>query len=572
MFDIVIKGGRLVDGTGAAGRSGDVGIAGGVIVAVGDVVGPAKRTIDARGCLVTPGFVDVHTHYDAQATWDPWLTPSSLHGVTTAVMGNCGVGFAPAAPDQHDWLISLMESVEDIPGAALTEGMTWGFESFEQYLDVLGQRARVMDIGAQLPHGALRAYVMGQRGANNEVATEDDCARMRALGAAALRAGALGVSTSRTSLHKAANGEVMPGTHATREELAALCGAIADVGHGVFQGALEHGAVPDELRVLGALSKEFQCPISINLSQIVQQPRLWQQGLAVLNDLEREGARVVAQVAGRAIGIVMGLELTAHPLLATATYLELFHLPLAERVEALRNPAVRARLIDEEAIDLGEFANLITGGFERMYVAADDGTIDYEPDPSTSIAAQAARTGQSPRALALDALLRGDGTGKMYFPLFNYADGNLDLLHQLHQHPLTRMGLSDAGAHCGAICDGGMPTFMLTHWARDRSRGTLPLEHIIRRQTKDTAALYGLHDRGTLEVGQRADVNVIDFQQLRVGPVEVKYDLPAGGRRLLQRASGYRATLCAGVVTVENDAFTGALPGQLVRGPRKPSA
>ena len=568
MHDLVIRGGLVVDGTGAPARDADVAIDGDRVVAVGRDVAAARRQIDARGKLVVPGFVDVHTHYDAQATWDPWLTPSSQHGVTTAVMGSCGVGFAPAAPDRHDWLIGLMESVEDIPGAALAEGMTWGFETFPQYLDALARVPRVLDVGAQVPHGALRAYVMGDRGAANGPATPDDVRAMRRLVADGLRAGALGVSTSRTSLHKAANGDVMPGTHAAHDELAALAAATADAGHGVFQCTVEHVDLPRELAWMGALSRAHGCTVSVNLNQTPQAPNLWRDALAILDDENTRGARVVAQVAGRAIGIVMGLELTAHPLLSTATYLEIFHLPLADRVAALRDPAVRARLLADEPLALGSFADAIMRGFDRMYPAADDGTIDYEPEASRSVAAIAASRGISPREAALDALLRDDGRGKLYFPLFNYADGNLDVLHALHRHPATRMGLSDAGAHCGAICDGGMPTFMLSYWARDRRRGRLPLEHVVRRQTRETAALYGLHDRGVLAPGFRADVNVIDFDGLSIGPVEVAYDLPAGGRRLLQRARGYAATICAGVVTVVDDAFTGALPGRLVRGPR----
>jgi N-acyl-D-amino-acid deacylase len=565
MFDLVITNGLVIDGTGAAGREADVAIEAGRIVAVGPRLGAGKREIDARGKIVTPGFVDIHTHYDAQATWDPDMTPSSVHGVTTAVMGSCGVGFAPAAPDRHEWLISLMESVEDIPGSALTEGMTWGFETFPEYLNVLDKLPRVLDLGAQLPHGALRAYVMGDRGANNEPANAADIAAMKRIATEALAAGAFGISTSRTSLHKAANGELMPGTSAGLDEVFALGDALGEAGHGMFQCTVEHVDLPREVAWMAELSRNSGRTVSVNLSQIAPAPSLWRDGLAMIDRENARGAKLVGQVAGRAIGVIMGLELTAHPLLSTQTYLELFHLPLAERVAALRDPAVRARLIADEPVDLGEFPNMITRSFERMFPVEEDGTVDYEPASSHSVAALAAARGVSPRAVALDALLKHEGRGKLYFPLFNYADGNLDLLHALHSHPHTRMGLSDAGAHCGAICDGGMPTFMLSFWARDRRGDKLALEHVVRRQTKDTAELVGLTDRGVVAPGMKADLNVIDFEKLALGPVEVLYDLPAGGRRLLQRASGYAATICSGVVTVENDELTGARPGTLLR-------
>lgn len=574
IHDIVIRGGLVVDGTGAPAREADVAIADGRVVAVGKHVLRGRREINAKGKVVTPGFVDVHTHYDAQATWDPFLTPSSQHGVTTAVMGSCGVGFAPVAPENHEWLIGLMEGVEDIPGAALHEGMRWGFESFPEYLDVLARMPRIMDIGAQVPHGALRAYVMGERGAKNEAANAYDVHEMRRLALDALRAGALGFSTSRTPLHKASDGEPVPGTFAAQDELFAIADALRAAGHGVFQAAVEHSALPRDLTWLAALSRASGGLVSVNLSQIDQAPNLWRDVLAQLEQANASGARVVAQAAGRAIGIIMGLELTAHPLLSTPTYLELFHEPHDGRVRALQDPAVRARLLADEPLDLGAFENLVTRSFERMFPSV-NGIIDYEPRAEDSVAAIAARTGKSPREVALDALLAPidgvAGRGKMYFPLFNYANGNLDVLRELHMHPLTRMGLSDAGAHCGAICDGGMPTFMLTHWARDRARGGgqgLALEHVVRRQTSETAAMFGMHDRGVLAPGMRADVNVIDLDKLEVGAVDVVHDLPAGGRRLLQRARGYAFTLCAGVVTVEDDTFTGALPGQLVRGPQ----
>jgi N-acyl-D-amino-acid deacylase len=570
-FDLVVQGGTLVDGTGRERRDADVGIVGERIVAVGSnlLAGGARaaRVIDARGKLVTPGFVDIHTHYDAQATWDAEMTPSSNHGVTTAVMGSCGVGFAPVKPDEHEWLIGLMEGVEDIPGSALTEGLQWGWESFPEYLDTLAKLPRTIDVAAQLAHGPLRAYVMGQRGANNEPATAADRAHMQALAEQALRAGAVGVSTSRTSLHKANNGEVVPGTHADSDELFALADAIKAAGHGVFVAACEHKDVPDELAVLAALSRRSGGRVTVNLNQTEAHPHVWRDVLAGMARENSAGAQLAAQVAGRAIGLVMGLELSAHPLLLTSTYLQRLGEPLSDRVAALRDPAVREALIADEELDLGPLGELVLKSTDRLFVV--EGDVDYEPDPQTSLAALAKRHGVSPRALALDAMLRDDGHGLLYRPLFNYADGNLDLVRELHLNPNTLMGLSDAGAHCGAICDGGMPTFMLSFWTRDRRRGErLPLEHVVRRQTRDTAHFFGLHDRGVIAPGLRADVNVIDYDRLGFAAPRVVYDLPANGRRLLQDAHGYVATICAGAVTVEDDRLTGARPGRLVRGPR----
>jgi N-acyl-D-aspartate/D-glutamate deacylase len=568
MHDLVLRGGEVIDGTGAPARTADVAIDGDRITEVGRC-GPGRREVDASGLLVTPGFVDIHTHYDAQATWDPFLTPSSWHGVTTVVMGSCGVGFAPVAPDRHAWLIGLMEGVEDIPGAALHEGIRWGWESFPEYLDALEGTARALDIGAQVPHGALRAYVMGERGAKNDEATPQDVARMGALVREALEAGALGFSTSRTMLHKSIDGVPVPGTFAGKDELFGIGRAMAAAGHGVFQVASEHARVPAELAWMRELAEETGRPVMFNLSQIDQAPELWREGLALLDAARRDGAPLFAQVAGRAIGIIMTLDGTAHPLALHPSYQAIASLPLAERVLRLQDPALRARLLAEEPLRLGPFEEFITRCFPRMFLPDAAGNVDYEPGPETSVAAVAQRTGRRPLEVALDALLANGGRGLLYFPLFNYAKGDLGLLHELHRHPATLMGLSDAGAHCGAICDGGMPTFMLSHWARDRARGPrLPLEHVVRRQTRDTAAAFGLLDRGVLAPGFRADVNVIDLARLQLRPPELVRDLPAQGRRLLQRAAGYVATITAGQAILEHDELTGALPGRLVRGPQ----
>ncbi len=565
MHELIIKGGTIVDGSGLSRFIGDVAISGDRIAAVGPSgsCGSAHRTMDAHGLLVTPGFVDVHTHYDAQVTWDPMLSPSSWHGVTTVVMGNCGVGFAPAHPDQHEWLIGLMEGVEDIPGAALTEGMQWGWESFPEYLDAIASKPHAIDFGTQIPHAALRAYVMGARGAGNEEANSRDIQQMAELVAEALQAGALGFSTSRTSLHKSISGDPVPGTFATREELFGIGDALKRTQRGVFQLACEHTEVPREFVWMRELAAEIDRPVCFNLSQTDFAPALWKEVVALLDSLQQE--KLFAQVAGRAIGIVMSWRLTAHPFAGKPTWRALAQRPWPEQRAALGRPEVRAALIAEEPEGLNTFERFVTESWNKMFPLG-----DYEPRAETSVAAAAARQGLSPAGLAYELLMQDEGEGKLYFPLFNYVDGNLDALRELHQHPRTRMGLSDGGAHCGAVCDGGMPTFMLSFWGRDREPG-LPLEHLVWRQTRQTAELYGLLDRGLLRPGMKADLNLIDFDALGLEKAEVLYDLPAGGRRLVQRPRGYEATICSGVPIVEGGKPTGQLPGALIRGPQSPS-
>jgi N-acyl-D-aspartate/D-glutamate deacylase len=566
MHDLVIRNGRIIDGTGSPAFSGDIAIDGGTITEVGQV-GSGKRTLNADGLLVTPGFVDMHTHYDGQVTWDPYLTPSSWHGCTTVVMGNCGVGFSPVKRDRRDWLIGLMEGVEDIPGAALAEGIEWEWESFPEYLDAIERKPHVIDFGTQITHGSLRAYVMDERGAANESATPKDIAQMYALVKEGIEAGALGFSTSRTMLHKSIEGVPVPGTFATPDEIFGIGRALRDAGAGVFQLASEHLTMATEFEWMKVLASEMGRPVIFNLSQANPAPTLWKDLLTLLEEAAEDGIPIYGQVAGRAIGIVMNWECTAHPFVAYPSYMEIAGLPPAERIARLRNPAVRARILGDTPVDLGEFNNFVTRSFELLYPLRD--AAGYEPDPADCLASLAQRTGKSPQELAYDAMLERDGKGSLYFPLFNYADGNLELLHTLHQHPQTRMGLSDGGAHCGAICDGGMPTFMLTHWTRDRSRGPrLPLEHIVMRQTSQTAQTFGMFDRGILAPGFKADVNLIDYENLSFDQPEVVYDLPTGARRLTQRAHGYIATVCSGEVIYESGVPTGAMPGQLVRGPQ----
>ena len=570
---LVIRNARLADGTGAPTRDADIEITGDTITAVtpsGEAsTAAAHRVVDADGRLVTPGFVDIHTHYDAQATWDPQITPSSWHGVTTVVMGNCGVGFAPAAPDRHDWLIDLMEGVEDIPGSAMVEGLQWNWESFPDYLDAIEAMPRMVDIGTQIGHGPLRAFVMGERGAANEPATEDDLCEMARLVAEALTAGALGFSTSRTPIHRSAQGELVPGTTAAADELLAIGDALAKVGHGVFQFAPDHARLPvEEWPWMRELARRTGRTVSVNLNQADSDPDIWREVLRLLDEAAADGLGIYAQVAGRSIGILYTLLGSVHPLMFHPAYVEVAGLAMPERLAALAEPERRRRLVEEIPDDGGLFKRVVLDKLDRVW-SVHGPDIDYEPDTATSIAAVAARSGVAPMEVLVDQLTSDEGRGMVYAPFFNYTYGDLSMTYELLQHPRTRNGLSDAGAHCGAICDGGMPTFMLTHWARDRTRGPrLPLEHIIQRQTQQTASLYGLGDRGVIAPGKRADVNIIDLDALGFDVPRMAYDLPAGGRRFVQHGTGYVATFVAGVQTVADDEPTGALPGRLIRGPR----
>jgi N-acyl-D-aspartate/D-glutamate deacylase len=567
MHDLVIRGGKVVDGSGAPAETGDVVVDDGVITAVGGKGGPARREIDADGLLVTPGWVDIHTHFDGQATWDPYITPSSWHGVTTVVMGNCGVGFAPAKPDRHAWLIGLMEGVEDIPGTALSEGIQWSWESFPEYLEALEGLDRVVDVGTQIAHGAVRAYVMGERGARNEPATPEDIQAMAAIVKEALEAGALGFSTSRTIVHRAIDGEPVPGTFAAEDELMGIGRAMGEVGKGVFElapagAAGEDIAAPEkEIVWMRKLAAATGRPVSFALIQHDMDPKQYRRMLELCEAAAAEGANVVPT------SMLMGWQCTVHPFIENPTYLEIADLPLEARLERLRDPAVRDRMLREEVQFSEPIVGFIASSFHKLFPLGDPP--DYEPTPDQSVTAIAAREGRDPKEVAYDLLMQREGRELLYFPLFNYSDGNMDSTREMLTHPRAALGLSDGGAHCGVICDASTPTYMLTHWVRDRQRGErLPLEWVVKRQTRDTADLYGLRDRGVLAPGMKADLNLIDLEHLALRPPEVAFDLPAGARRLVQHAVGYRATIVNGELTYSDGEATGALPGRLVRGAR----
>ena len=579
MHDLLIRGGTIVDGTGRPAFEGDVAVRDGRIAELGRGLAPARRTLDARGRLVTPGFVDIHTHYDAQATWDPHLLPTGWHGVTTAVCGNCGVGFAPAAPDRRQWLIGLMEGVEDIPGSALAEGIRWDWESFPEYLDALDRTPLAIDLGTQVPHGAVRAYVMGERGAKNEPATADDIERMYRIVREGLLAGALGFSTSRTLGHRAVDGEPVPGTFAQEDELFGIGRALGDSGLGVFElaGAGAAGDMtgdgPDaalrEIDWMRRLAAATGRPVSFAMLQFDSRPEQWRELLAICAKARGEGARVVAQFAARPFGILAGHQTVANPFLNRPAYAEIAELPLPERVARLRDPERRRRILGPDRVGGAGFGSFLDhpGTFARLYPLGDPP--DYEPGPERSLAAIAAREGRPAEEVLYDHLLRDEGRELLLLPLFNYSQGSLDPLHEMLLSPDTVVSLGDGGAHCGVICDASLTTFLLTHWVRDRSRGErVPLELAVRRMTSETARLYGLLDRGVVAPGHQADLNLIDWEGLRLHRPEMAYDLPGGARRLLQRADGYEATILRGEVVMERGEPTGATPGRLLRGPQ----
>jgi N-acyl-D-aspartate/D-glutamate deacylase len=560
--DLVIRGGLVIDGVGGDPRPGDVAVDDGLIVAIGEVAGRGAEEIDATGHLVTPGFVDIHTHYDGQATWDTSLAPSCWHGVTTAVMGNCGVGFAPVRPDAHAELISLMEGVEDIPGAVLEEGIDWSWESFAEYLDAVDRQPHDIDLGAQLPHGALRLYVMGERAARLEEATDEDAAAMRKLATEAMRAGALGFTTSRTLNHRTSTGGPTPSLRATAYELQEIVAGVAEAGHGVVELISDFSpdlnGEFDIIRDLVALSGR---PLSVSLAQNNHSRDGWRMILGRVEEAVAEGLPIRAQVAPRPIGLVLGLQSSFHPFSGHEAYRAIAALPVAEQARAMADPTLRATLLDEHT-DRGR--RLID--FTRMFPLGDPP--DYEPRPETSLAAQAEARGVEPAELALDLLIEDEGRNFLFAPFSNYADFNLDVCGEMLAHPDTLIGLGDGGAHVGLISDASFPTYALSHWGRDRGHGRIGIGALVEQLTSRTARAVGLFDRGEVAVGLRADLNVIDFDRLTCERPFMAYDLPSGGKRLLQKARGYAATVVRGEVIAREGAATGRLPGHLVRGPQ----
>jgi N-acyl-D-aspartate/D-glutamate deacylase len=563
--DMVVRGGALIDGNGGPARTADVAVDGDRITEVGRVSGSGRREIDADGAVVAPGFVDIHTHYDGQATWDSRLQPSSWHGVTTVVMGNCGVGFAPALPEHHDRLIELMEGVEDIPGIALHEGLAWNWLDFDQYLDALDALPHDVDFGTQVPHAALRVHAMGQRAAAHEEATAEEIELMAALAKAAVQAGALGFSTSRTLNHKSIGGELTPSYAAGADELVAIATAIGETGTGVLQLVSDFPEPVEEFALLRRMVAESGRPLSVTLLQFPHDVGLHRRILRMLEQAWADGLPIRGQVAARSVGLILGLANTLNPFMTNPVWQRIGHLPAAEQAARMADPTLRSEILAAHTRekDRSRLGGNFIQQYQLMYELTDPP--DYEPPTSESVAARAARDGIDPAELAYDILADG---GMLYLTSMNYADGNLDEVHRMLVHPHTVPGLSDGGAHVGTICDGSFPTTLIQHWTRDRAGAKLELPFVVRRQSRDTARAVGLLDRGVLEPGYRADLNVIDVDRMRLHRPEVWHDLPAGGRRMVQRADGYLHTVVAGQETYADGKATDALPGRLIRGPQ----
>ena len=564
MYDLIIKNGLIYDGKGSEPFEADIAISEDKIVAIGKIEEDSIETIDAKGKIVTPGFVDIHTHYDGQVTWDPYLRPSTYHGVTTVVMGNCGVGFSPCKPDQRDWLIGLMEGVEDIPGTALHEGIDWEWESFPEYLDALEKKPLAIDVGTQIPHGAVRAYVMGERGINHEEASEDEINKMKEIVREAVEAGAYGFSTSRTEKHNDVNGKLTPSITAHKTELVEIAKSLGEIDKGVLQGISDFYDFESEFDIFKSMSKESGRPISITVEQQDARPDWWIQLLDGIEDAQSEGIQMFGQVPPRATGILMGLTATLNPFRFYPSYMEIAELPLNERVKIMRDSSFRDRLLGEEGVSINPLVDEIVQSYEKMFKLGEPA--NYEPDPKDSFQSLSETSNRTAQEIAYDAMLEKEGRALIYHPLFNYQPGDLSLVEKMLKHPYTISGLGDAGAHCGAISDASFPTTLVQHWSRDRDRGEkLPLKTVIKMQTSETASLLGINDRGVLEEGYKADINIIDYEKLTLHEPEIINDLPAGGRRLVQKASGYDYTIVSGAVAFIKGEATGVLNGKLIR-------
>jgi N-acyl-D-aspartate/D-glutamate deacylase len=563
---LIIRNGTIVDGTGAKPYVGDIKIVDGLIKEVGQVSGSADQEIDAKGLLVTPGFVDIHTHYDGQVTWSNKVGSSSQLGVTTVVMGNCGVGFAPCKPEDREITMKLMEGVEDIPGVVLQEGLPWNWNTFPEYLNALEAREYDIDVATQVGHAPIRINVMGDRGAKREPSTEADRAQMTALAVEAIKAGALGFTTSRTILHRSSDGSPTPSLGAAEGELTAIAKGLGEAGLGVLQLVTDFDDVDEEFAMLRRIVEASGRPLSLTLLQHEHLPDRWRRVMEHMHAATDAGLKMKAQVGARPVALILSFALSLCPFTQLPSFEALRNLSPEERLKKLRDPEVRAKILSEEhseAMYKRRVAN-----FDNLYPLGDPP--DYEPKPEDSIAARAQRAGVDPTAFAYDYLLENDGTAMLYRPLYNYADRDHEVLREMLMDRDTVPGLSDGGAHYGYICDASFPTYLLTHWARDRNRGErIPLELLVKWQTQDTAATVGLNDRGILRPGFKADINIIDFEGLKLHAPTIVYDLPAGGRRLGQAAEGFRATIVSGVVTYQDGAATGKLPGKLIRGAQK---
>ena len=566
-FDLVVRGGTIVDGTGRAPFAGDVGISGQHIAAVGPNLAAGADEIDARGLLVTPGFVDVHTHYDGQVTWSSQLSPSSYHGVTTAIMGNCGVGFAPCRKDDHERLIGLMEGVEDIPEIVMTEGIPWNWETFPEYLDAVAARSYDMDVAAQLPHSALRVYVMGQRGADRERATVADETQMTELARAAMEAGAVGFSTSRTRNHKTGQGAPIPSLGAAESELFAIAEGMRQAGSGVLEIASDFDDVAQEFDALRRIASASGRPMTIPIAQTPDAPDKWKQVLDQIARARGDGLPMMAQITARPVGMLMGHALSCNPFSFCATYRALERLPLEQRVAALRRPEIRARLLSEEVgaapLPALERVRSRLRRFESMFVLGKKP--DYAPPADETLAARARHLGVKPEEIAYDAMLADDGSGLLYLPIVNYVDNSLDNLCHMLKDESSIVALGDGGAHYGSICDASYSTYLLTYWTKERAGEKLDLTAAVKALTATPARAIGLRDRGVIAEGLKADLNVIDYDRLRLHQPEISYGLPGNGRYLIQKADGYVATIVSGRATYMDGVATGALPGRLVR-------